>query len=124
MIKKILLAFCLILLPVTVFSEEGLPIPRGFWNGNDWKDNEPLRHAYAMGVVDGMLFASALERGGGVSLDWLKPCVEGKRSDQLLAVLQNEIDLHPELLHDGMHKIAYRALLKACPNAPKYTPTK
>lgn len=124
MARKLALALSLILLPAAIYAGREIRIPNGFWSGNDWQNNETMKYSYAMGVVDGMLLGSAVERAGGASMEWLKPCIEGKMSGQLLRVIQREVDQHPELLHDGMHMIAYRALVKACPNSPKFTPEK
>lgn len=124
MIKKFMFAFCLLLLPVTVLSDETLVVPKGYWDGYDWKENKAEREAYTRGVVDGMLFASAVERSNKASLEWLKPCVSGRPIEQIRKAVQHEVDSHPDALHDGMHIIAFRALLKACPNSPKFTPSK
>ena len=121
--RKLALTLCLILLPLTIYAGREIIVPNGFWKGNDWKDNEPLRYSYAMGVVDGMLLGSTVERNGA-SMEWLTACLTGKNSYQLIRVIQREIDEHPDRLHDNMHIIAYRALVKSCPNSPKFTPEK
>lgn len=123
MARKLALALCLILLPVTIYAGRDIMVPNGFWSGNDWQNNEPMKYSYAMGVVDGMVLGSTVERNGA-SMDWLKPCLKGKNSNQLLRVIQREVDEHPDLLHDSMHMIAYRALVKSCQNSPKFTPEK
>jgi hypothetical protein len=122
--KKFILAFCLILFPVAVCSEQGILIPKGYWDGYNWKDGKADREAYTRGVVDGMLFASEVERSGKFSLEWLNQCVSGRSIQQIQEAVQHEVDAHPGSLRDGMHMIAFRALLKACPNSPKFTPYK
>ena len=99
-----------------------LVVPKGYWDGYDWKDGKAEREAYTRGVIDGMLFASEAERSGKYQLEWLRPCLAGRSIAQIQKAIQHEIDFHPDALHDGMHIITYRALIKACPNSPKFTP--
>ena len=122
MMKKLVLALCLVLLPSVAMTVPMLVVPRGYWDGYDWKDGKADREAYTRGVVDGMLFASEAERNGTYSLKWLKPCLSGRSIAQIQKAIQHEIDFHPDALHDGMHIITYRALIRACPNSPKFTP--
>ncbi len=101
--------------------EEGaVPVPDGFLSGNIWRDmRRSEQRAYSMGVVDGIIFASAFERHG-VSLAWIRVCIVGMRSDQVEALLKAEVEANPgEWHHAQVHTMMYRALLKACPNSPK-----
>jgi len=124
MIRKIVLVFCLLLFPAVAMAEPTIVVPKGHWDGYDWKDGKLDREAYTRGVIDGMLFASEAERSGKLSLEWLRPCLAGRSIEQIQKAVQHEVDFHPDALHDGMHIIAFRALIKACPNSPKFTPVK
>jgi hypothetical protein len=95
-------------------------VPNGFLTGNDWRDKTTSEQTnYAMGVVDGFLFASAHERAG-VSLGWIRECVVGVRSDQLRFMVLKEVEASPGQWHlNLMHSTVYRALLDGCSNSPK-----
>jgi hypothetical protein len=131
MVKKVFLALCLllILIPAYILSGEkssnkkqpiAIGVPVGFWTGNDWRDHSiNERISYAMGMIDGILFASAWERGGGKSLAWVNSCTNGMRGDQVQAIIQHELYINPNDWHDSMSLIVFRSLSNACSNAPK-----
>ena len=50
---------------------------------------------------------------------WLSQCVRGMNSSQPEAMLQNEIEAHPETWNKHtVHFSMYTALLHACPESP------
>jgi hypothetical protein len=101
-------------------SAEPILVPDGFLTGNAWRDMSTIGQTnYAMGVVDGFLFASAAERAG-TSLKWVHECIFGIKSDQLRSMVHKEVEASPgEWNQSTMHVTVYRALLNDCPNSPK-----
>ena len=116
---KALLVLFVIIIPLSVYGTATTLVPNSFLKGNGWKD---LSHSgklgYGMGIVDGILFTSAWERGGN-SLEWLRPCVVGMTDSQVFAIIQKYIDDNPGDWHDEMHTIVFRAFLDTCNNSPK-----
>jgi len=101
----------------SIYAE--ISVPEGFWKGNDWRaSDDEARTGYAMGIIDGIILASAIERSGS-SLAWVSPCTKGMRNDQIRAIIQKELDKNPEKRHLPMNIITYKALRNVCPNSPK-----
>jgi hypothetical protein len=90
-------------------------LPHSFLSGKDWRGlSKGEQQAYAVGVVDGLDLAFAYGKQG-TNLAWINPCVTGMASDQVRAMLLEEIDANPgewNLL--TVHQSMYRALRKAC----------
>ena len=96
--------------------------PKSFLSGKDWRGlSKGEQQAYAVGVVDGLDLAFAYGKQG-TNLAWINPCVTGMSSGQVRAMLLAEIDANPKewnLL--TVHQSMYRALRKACREAPGKT---
>ena len=96
-------------------AEEGIHIHNGFVTGNEFLEMpRETQSAYATGLVDGMFlspFFGAPDRG---EISQLGQCMVGMTDLQLVAILNKEMTEHPEIWHEGMHTIAYRALSYVC----------
>lgn len=89
-------------------------INNGYVTGNAYRDMGPVgKHAYLMGVVDGLLLSPLL---GAESKDVqpLSDCIKGMRSDQLQAIVDAFITANPARWDDAMHFLAYGAIFDAC----------
>jgi hypothetical protein len=89
-------------------------ISNGYVSGNVYRDMaDTAKHAYVMGVVDGILLSPIL---GAESKDVqpVSDCIKGMRSDQLQAIVDAFLQAHPERWDESMHTIAYGALFGAC----------
>ena len=94
-------------------------VPKSFMSGKDWRGlSKGEQQAYAVGVVDGLDLAFAYGKQG-TNLAWINPCVTGMSSDQVRAMLLEEVNTNPgewNLL--TVHRSMYRALRKACRQSP------
>ncbi len=94
-------------------------VPKSFMSGKDWRGlSKGEQQAYAVGVVDGLDLAFAYGKQG-TNLAWINPCVTGMSSDQVRAMLLEEVNTNPgewNLL--TVHQSMYRALRKACRQSP------
>ena len=94
-------------------------VPKSFMSGKDWRGlSKGEQQAYAVGVVDGLDLAFAYGKQG-TTLAWINPCVTGMSSDQVRAMLLEEVNTNPgewNLL--TVHQSMYRALRKACRQSP------
>jgi len=116
---RAVLLLLFILIPVSVYGGNIISVPHGFLKGNDWMDyNQSSKAGYSTGIIDGIIFASAWERGGS-SLEWLSPCVVGMTNSQVSAIIQKYINDNPGDWHDDMHAIVFKAFLDTCNNSPK-----
>jgi len=122
LVRRCILFFFIILLSVGMYSmplAQGpnkiiVEIPNYFLSGNKWRDlSIAQRVGYSMGVLDGMIFGSAYERKGW-SVEWVAPCLKNKRSDQMMAIFQKELDKNPELWDAPMYVIVHNALNGLC----------
>src|SRR5574342_248106 len=95
-------------------------VPKSFMSGKDWRGlSKGEQQAYAVGVVDGLDLAFAYGKQG-TNLAWINPCVTGMSSDQVRAMLVEEVNTNPgewNLL--TVHQSMYRALRKACRQSPE-----
>lgn len=118
----IFLAFVLTL-AVAFAQRSPISVPNGYWRGHEWRAaGERQRVGYATGLLDGILLANAFATQGS-PLEWVWQCIgegeSGKRSDQLEAIFQKQIQDHPENWNEPMHVIGLRALMDVCPQSPK-----
>jgi hypothetical protein len=89
-------------------------VEQGYIAGTHYRDMvESARGMYVMGVVDGFL-ASTMFGGSHPRALWLKSCITGVNTGQLVAIIDRFISEHPERWDQGMHVLVYSALLDAC----------
>jgi hypothetical protein len=114
MIRSLAAAIALCASPVAVFAQAGIWVETGFWSGNEYQGRGAAsREAYVSGVVDG-LFASVLIDANSSQTTWLKQCLRGVDSKQLLAIADGYMSRHPERWDSGAHVLVYAALVQAC----------
>lgn len=75
------------------------------------------RAAYVMGLVDGFLYAPALD-APSAGVTWLQACISGMTNTQLTALIDQQVRSNPIDWQVPMHVLAGNALRKACPTAP------
>src|SRR5262245_48533948 len=94
-------------------------VPKSFLSGKDWRGlSKGEQQAYAVGVVDGLDLAFAQGKQG-IDLSWVNACVTGMSSDQVRAMLKEDIDANPgEWNLYTVHQAMYRALKKSCRQPP------
>ena len=94
-------------------------MPQSFLSGKDWRGlSKGEQQAYAVGVVDGLDLAFAQGKRG-IDLSWVNACVTGMSSDQVRAMLKEDIDANPgEWNLYTVHQAMYRALKKSCRQPP------
>lgn len=107
-----LLAVAILVFPGA--SGSRIVVSDGFLTGNDFLDyDEREQTLYAMGLVDGMALGGLLgapEEGVLAFAD----CVQGMRSDQIAAMLRNQLDDNPQNLHHAANRIFWGALPESC----------
>src|SRR5215510_9334316 len=94
-------------------------LPKSFLSGKDWRGlSKGEQQAYAVVVVDGLDLAFAQGKQG-IDLSWVNACVTGMSSDQVRAMLKEDIDANPgEWNLYTVHQAMYRALKKSCRQPP------
>lgn len=107
----------ILLFPVRATGQDqGVLIKEGFVTGNHYNQlPEAQRHAYLMGLADGILVSPLL----GLSRDdqgltWFEGCDAHKNSGQLQAIVERFLQQLPERWHQGMGVLFFLAIKDAC----------
>lgn len=92
----------------------------GFMKGESYLNlSEVRRSAYAMGLVDGFLFAPGYGAPSN-KVDWLYSCISGMTDTQITAIIDKHIRDNPVQWQQPVHMLAHNALNAACrPNHPR-----
>ncbi|WP_299491282.1 Rap1a/Tai family immunity protein [uncultured Shewanella sp.] len=112
-ISKIILILVLSFSPF-IHAEKTISISNGFVSGNTFIALDTVgKNIYSQGVIDGMLIAP-MYGAPKLNLAVLEQCTKGMTGKQLVAIFNKYLKSNPEIWHESMHTIIYRAMFEAC----------
>jgi len=92
---------------------EPVRVPPGFINGGTYQSSpQNVRNGYVSGMVDGLSFGIAINRGSVGN--WLTPCLASSTIDQLRTTVDGFVQGHPEMARQPMSTVFYRAMMVSC----------
>lgn len=115
--KNIFISIALLFLTINSLDShaaDDIYIHDGFVDGNEFmKFKKYEKEKYAMGVIDGLLLAPLLGSPES-NIKWLKKCVVGMNSNQVVVLLNNYLANNPAKWHQSMHTLSYVAIKNGC----------
>lgn len=106
----ILFIFC----SSTVFAESVLFAP-GYLDGNRFLQmSKSEQTAYAMGLIDGMLFSPIFGATSNKDLSCIEYCSVNMTNIQITTILTKYLEDNPGKWHHPVNAIMYEALKKSC----------
>jgi hypothetical protein len=89
-----------------------------YWSytGNEYRAlPAQQKHAYVVGVVDGMLISPLIMNRQD---PWLGQCVAGMQSDQVEAIFEKYLEANPQVWHEPANFLVFKAFWQKCLGAP------